>query len=267
MQSATITNIVICTKNERDCHPEEVPCGTYQLRYVATLTVTEGCNSMTRTRAWLCNAVGFLVAIVLSTQVEAGPAGPSKSKGNPSFSAYWLALDLYSAGVDRSDPLMVITAATIYLQVRPDDRSPRIAVPEHATPLPNPLIDFQTMIAAARALAGESSSLQQIIVDLCTSGDRGRTPGIGRAVGYVAAGASESYSISYRGGEVAELTVRGDGSTDLELAVIDEYDHEICRQRGRGELRCSWTPVWTAQARVRVENHGGVGNQYHVLTN
>src|SRR5262249_37697658 len=157
--------------------------------------------------------------------------------------------------VARSDPLMVITAATIYARVRPEDRSPRITAPEHATPLPNPIIDFQTMIATARRLAGEDSYLQQIIADLCASGVRGRIPGIGRAVGYVAAGGSESYSIAYRGGELAGLTVRGDGSTELELAVLDEYDHEICRRRGRGELRCSWTPMWTAPARVRVENH------------
>jgi hypothetical protein len=224
---------------------------------------------MTRPQSWVITAAALLFTIAQSTHqlVEAGPAARSEPKSSANFSAYWLALDLYSAGVARSDPLMVITAAAIYARLRPDDRSPRITAAAHATPRPAPVTDFQTMIATARALAGENSSLQDIIADLCASDDRGRIPGIGRDVGYVAAGASESYSIAYRGGELAELSVRGDGSTELELAVLDEYDREICRRRGRGELHCSWTPMWTAPARVRVENRGNAGNQYHMLTN
>ena len=76
------------------------------------------------------------------------------------------------------------------------------------------------------------------------------------------------YSITFNGGELAEIAVVGDGDTDLDLHVYDQYGNRICSDTDPSDRNyCSWIPSWTGDFRIAVENHGRVYNNYRLATN
>lgn len=88
--------------------------------------------------------------------------------------------------------------------------------------------------------------------------------GITKAAG----GYIDVYNIQFTGGELAEIAVTGDGDTDLDLYVYDEFGNFVGSDTGvtdSGYL--SWTPRWTGNFRVEVRNEGQVYNQYLLITN
>jgi hypothetical protein len=84
----------------------------------------------------------------------------------------------------------------------------------------------------------------------------------------VNARATDVYTIDFRGGEAARVTVRGDGDTDLDLYVYDEFGNLITKDDDNTDYCvASWTPRFTGPFTVRVVNRGGVYNQYRITTN
>jgi hypothetical protein len=81
----------------------------------------------------------------------------------------------------------------------------------------------------------------------------------------VAAGATDVYTVTFRGGERATVTVRGDGDTDLDLYVYDENGNLIVKDDDHTD-NCvvSFTPKWTGPFKIRVVNRGNVYNQYTI---
>ena len=84
----------------------------------------------------------------------------------------------------------------------------------------------------------------------------------------VNARATDVYTISFRGWETARITVAGDGDTDLDLYVYDEFGNLIAKDDDNTDYCVvSWTPRFTGPFTVRVVNRGGVYNQYRLTTN
>jgi hypothetical protein len=84
----------------------------------------------------------------------------------------------------------------------------------------------------------------------------------------VNARATDQYTIGFRGGEAARITVAGDGDTDLDLYVYDEFGNLIVKDDDNTDYCVvSWTPRFTGPFTVRVVNRGGVYNQYRLTTN
>jgi hypothetical protein len=78
----------------------------------------------------------------------------------------------------------------------------------------------------------------------------------------------QAYSVNvhrvlYRGGELADFAITGDGDTTLNVVVRDAAGNEICRTSGPGD-RChvTWRPSRTGFFYISVINEGGVYNQY-----
>ncbi|HEX4613099.1 MAG TPA: hypothetical protein VH092_33230 [Urbifossiella sp.] len=84
----------------------------------------------------------------------------------------------------------------------------------------------------------------------------------------VNARATDVYTIEFRGGETARITVAGDGDTDLDLYIYDENGNLVAKDDDNTDYCvATWTPRWTGKFTVRVVNRGGVYNQYRITTN
>lgn len=84
----------------------------------------------------------------------------------------------------------------------------------------------------------------------------------------VEARATDIYHVRFYGGELAEVLVTGDGDTDLDLFVYDEFGNLIASDTDLTDVcLAQWVPRWTGTFRIEVKNHGGVYNRYHIITN
>lgn len=79
---------------------------------------------------------------------------------------------------------------------------------------------------------------------------------------------SETPHLVFRALERAEVYLAGDGSTDLDLVVRDEFGIEICRSESSSDREyCAWVPRKTGAFTVEIVNHGGTKNSFNVRTN
>ena len=86
---------------------------------------------------------------------------------------------------------------------------------------------------------------------------------------YVVSGySSHSFTVVFRGGRPARVSVTGDGGTDLDLYIYDENGNLITRDVYVTD-RCAvrWTPRWTGRFRIVVKNRGYRSNLYRISTN
>ncbi len=125
------------------------------------------------------------------------------------------------------------------------------------------------LYALATQFAGTNETLQTLIEDSKISGTtKGRDRGPGITDTRVLAHDTDIFRITFRGGERAEVTVVGDGDTDLDLHVYDENGNLVDRDiDGTDVAYCSWIPRWTGTFRVEVKNWGRVYNRYRLTTN
>ena len=107
-----------------------------------------------------------------------------------------------------------------------------------------------------------------IVVAASTSALAGRYPSPSVTRERVNAGAVDVYQVVFVGERTAEVAVRGDGDTDLDLYVYDENGNQIVKDDDSTD-RCfvRFTPRWTGKFTVRVVNRGSVYNNYTMATN
>jgi hypothetical protein len=74
---------------------------------------------------------------------------------------------------------------------------------------------------------------------------------------------NDTYTLTLLGGEVTEVALVGDGSTDLDLYVYDYNGVLIGRAEGRGD-RCFFrvTPGRTGKFTIKVVNRAPFANSY-----
>ncbi|MFO1032394.1 MAG: hypothetical protein U1F60_15035 [Planctomycetota bacterium] len=123
---------------------------------------------------------------------------------------------------------------------------------------------------AAILLLSASLTLAPIAANPASSLDAapGRVGGPGEITTRVEAHDTDQYEIRFHGEELAQIIVRGDGDTDLDLYVYDENDNLIASDTDSTDVCVvRWTPRWTGNFRVRVKNLGRVYNRYTLTTN
>lgn len=88
------------------------------------------------------------------------------------------------------------------------------------------------------------------------------------AVHVVEARSTDSFNVTFRGGEAATVIVVGDGDTDLDLRVYDENGNLVASDTDSTD-RCvaRWVPRWSGTFRITVQNLGSVYNRYEIQTN
>ena len=96
----------------------------------------------------------------------------------------------------------------------------------------------------------------------------GATNGAGRQNETVNANDTDTYVITFNGGEPAMVVVSGDGDTDLDLYVYDENGNLVASDTDyTDDCIVSWSPRWTGKFVIRVRNRGNVYNRYTIATN
>jgi len=126
--------------------------------------------------------------------------------------------------------------------------------------------DPTKLLADATTYAEGDKSLLALIKSVGNT--RGRTTGPTRHYDSVNAGATDTYTMRFRGGEAALVIVSGDGDTDLDLYVYDENGHLIDSDTdGSDDCVCSFTPRWTGTFKIKIKNYGRVYNRYLLVTN
>lgn len=118
--------------------------------------------------------------------------------------------------------------------------------------------------------AKELSSNNPAVVALANSVElpRGADPEPQQVVEVVQPLDADVYRITFRGGEVARVTVNGDGGSRLDLYVYDEDDKLVASQVGPGDnCLASWVPKWTGVFIIKVVNRGLAPNRYIMATN
>lgn len=184
-----------------------------------------------------------------------------------------LADELAAYGYEHNDPVALIQAAKIRNSLggsRPLDAKPTTeggtATSDSKTT--GRKMDSQSLLARAEALAGDNAAIKGLIADARGTKSRGAEGGPKEAVSVVPAGGSISYVVNFRGAEPAMVAAVGDGDTDLDLFIQDEFGNVVCTDRDYTDrLFCQWHPRWTGPFRITVKNYGRVYNRYYVRTN
>ncbi|MCU0950224.1 MAG: hypothetical protein MUC68_03990 [Burkholderiaceae bacterium] len=76
------------------------------------------------------------------------------------------------------------------------------------------------------------------------------------------------YRIAFEGHTPAEVSIAGNGQSDLTLHVFRGDGVAVCEDTAAGDRKtCRWTPAATAEFVIEVRNAGARGNDYLFWTN
>lgn len=230
-------------------------------------------------RQWIGHGLALLLACFLVAADASAKDGPNiqpdaASAGSTAVERLASANELYAIGRSEGDPILVIAAARLAAGV-PVQAVQRTAETiggtaskkEKSVGVP----DLKTMIATARDLAVDNRILNAMIDEVEATRPKGRLRGPGRAQGSVKAKGTAVFKgkdVVFRGGEVAEIAVMGDGDANLDLYVFDELDNQICASKRYADREyCRWTPRWTGPFRIEVRNRSPLWSAFTITVN
>lgn len=79
---------------------------------------------------------------------------------------------------------------------------------------------------------------------------------------------SDSYNITFRGQELAQVLIRGDGSSDLDCFAVDNNGNLVDSDVDFTDTcLLEWNPIWTGKFRITIVNVGNSDNEYSIVTN
>ena len=210
----------------------------------------------------------LLALLLTATPALAGDKSnldPAATAMPGSVALYLQATRLYALGQATQDPLTVLTAARILrgLTLTDEARTPDPAPKAAATLAP---LDPQTMIATAQRLdAGQNYS---DLTDQIAHEVPPQPKALRATAATLAPGASEVWTLTFFGGDYAELAILGDGKSNLDLLVTDAKDNQICVDKGSSDTAfCGFTPRENGDFKVAVTNSGTAPETYALLTN
>lgn len=229
-------------------------------------------------RAVACTAIAGLAALggraladtpAANQQPKAAQAGAAAQ----AVEDIALAAQLAAYGQRNKDALSLILAAKI-VKATPTqamDAKPAMKGPEGAKDNGKKAghsLDAAALLAQAAALSGDDATLKTLATRVGEESSRGATGGPRYGAYRLPGLCKNAFDVTFRGAETAEVTVQGDGSTDLDLFIYDENGNLIgADTRAGGFAGLIWCPKWTGNFRIEVCNLGADTNVYEVWTN
>ncbi len=196
--------------------------------------------------------------ITLSLPATAEPLSPVKTAE--------LSARLYAAGLDLSDPLLILSAAKLRksLGLTATPRLPEGGMADSDAPL-----SWQDMLASATELADDDETLLGLIDDVQAESSKGVSSGPVYNIGTLKNGGKDAYpAVEFVGGEYAEVYVEAKGPTDLNLTIYDAQGRLVCSDTDASHIAyCGWRPADTGNFTMKVENQGPQGAKYALMTN
>lgn len=234
-------------------------------------------------------AIGTLVlgmGVALAQAPAAAPAasapaaGAKKAanvdaKGAKASSASATAVEAIAAaeamvryGDAAKDPLALIAAAKVLKATAgADSKAERTGGKAGDAKNKPDTTSVDAILARAKGLANGRQDIIALADDVAKEGTRGAIDGPGIARTVVRSREVDSFRVVFRGGEPARVYVKGDGDSDLDLYIYDQYGNRICSDvDGTDEMYCAWMPRETGPFTIRVRNLG-IANQYVIRHN
>lgn len=208
------------------------------------------------------------LALTLSISVFAQdiPEQKEATQVPQSITLLQVAGQLAKYGYAEREALPLIQAAEIFQNLAGKALEAEV---EHQGGSPSPdkqeIVSFEPskLLADATEMADGDQTLLSLIQNVKTSATRGRVDGPTTHEDRVEKGATDVYTISFRGKEEAVVGVIGDGDTDLDLFIYDDNGNFITSDTDSGDTcLCTWTPRRTGKFKVKIKNYGNVYNRY-----
>ncbi len=226
---------------------------------------------------------GMCVAVAAAQAQQANQDKNGTVRPGGAVAANQVALQLANYGREHKSALALLTAAQILLdapshpglaEVKPAEQAPSGPPTAQAPAKPEkkaPSVDPATLVKEAQALAANDPSLQPMFKQIqsrLTEKQRGDVTGPNRRVDRILAGYTNTYTITFEGGKLAECLISGDGDTDLDLYVYDANNNLITSSTSYGDDEyVAFVPYRTSTFRIVVKNLGRVYNDYLFITN
>ena len=226
-------------------------------------------------------ATGFAYAQDGNGAINIDPTAHASDTTTP-VSQVDAALEIAELGREVGDPILLVAAARVLNAL--GSSTPDGTVGEE-TPLEDPSSKpagearekseeaskdpAAVLLSEARRMARGNELVMAAIADTEGGSMKGSLRGPG-TYSDVRVGSLSRLTIqeAFRGSELAEVAIVGDGDTDVDLFIYDENGNEICSSTGSDDREyCRWTPRWTGTFTIELRNFGGVYNAVNVLTN
>jgi hypothetical protein len=177
-----------------------------------------------------------------------------------------LSARVYAAGVDAADPVLILAAARLRKSIAPE---PVARVADGGVAGSDAPLGWEAMAEAAEDLADGDEALLGLIDDLRAEGTKGVASGPVYNIGQLGRGKSDNYrNIDFKGGEYAEVYVEAQTSVDLNLSVTDAKGRLVCADTDVSHIAyCGWRPDAPGAFTLTVQNKGGSGTGYALMTN
>lgn len=215
--------------------------------------------------------LAFIAAAQLSFSQE--KTGEAQQPASEQMTQLRLASDLARYGYETYSASALIEAARILSGVPTHELAPESFDKGEGTAddkAQKAEFSVEQLLKDARKYADGDATLlalaDQVKVDNGVS--RGRVGGAATHNDCVRANTTDTYTLRFIAGELAEVAVVGDGDTDLDLYIYDSNGNLIEKDDDYTDrCYCSWTPRWTGAFKIEIVNRGGVCNYYTLYTN
>ncbi|MFT5716463.1 MAG: hypothetical protein ACI9T7_000639 [Oleiphilaceae bacterium] len=182
------------------------------------------------------------------------------------------AAELSALGAENKDALMLITAARILQSVgaqpKPQEKETAGGTKSKKQESGVTAMSVDDLLAQAKDFAGENKQLLALIEETSQVKSRGRAHGPALHYDSIQARATDTYHVTFKANERAEIYIEGDGDTDLDLYVYDSDGNLGCKDTdGSDRMYCTWVPTETHQFVIKIKNFGDVYNRYGFATN
>lgn len=219
----------------------------------------------------------FLSSVAFSQSSESDEK--KQREGNPSEGVKLavVAQEIANYGYSNNNPLSLISAADILVDNPTTELKPeKVESNEKGntkTSKESKLVklDVKELLKDARKMANGNTSLLAIADNVekrIAATTKSAVGGAKYTLESVSANSTDIFYIRFYGGELAEVALKGDGDTDLDLYIYDENGNLIDSDTGYSDAcYASWQPKWTGTFKIKVKNRGDIYNEYALITN